>query len=186
MQGYHDIAMEQHLITVPLKRRQSHVRCFVKFSKGHTRLYKGISWTLSSSMSPLLQTVQGRTAFFPPVSYKKVHLMAHQDTSRPPVSKDCLCWRAMLEQLFSNKNGNELQEGGHKRTKAEDRTSWDWCPLTSSSWRISARAGVGRGQHLIRCLHQLWSCSGHPNRQEGKNPPFLKAFFFLLYNDGMQ
>lgn len=120
--------------------------------------------------------------------------MACQDTSWPPVSKDYLCERVLLEQLFSNKNGNALQEGGHRshvdskwqrQKTAPLETGVPSPPPPQGAAVPPPRAGDG-GLHLIRPLHQLWSCSGHPNRQEETKGSFLQAFFFLLYDDGMQ
>lgn len=55
MQDHHDKAMQEYLIKVPLKRRPLSNLAEVT----HTRLYKGISWTLPTLMSPLLQTTEG-------------------------------------------------------------------------------------------------------------------------------
>lgn len=40
--------------------------------------------------------------------------------------------------------------------------------------------GTEGDQHLIRPLHQLWSCSGHPNRQEETKALSSKLSFFFF------
>lgn len=113
-QDYHDRAIEEYLITVPPKRRPSHVRCFVKFSRGLTQHYKGISWTLSTLMSRY--KLCKHQQLFSIVSYEQKFIWWHAKThpGLPYLKTAFAKGPYLLEQPFSNRNRSELQEGGHR------------------------------------------------------------------------